>query len=302
MNTTHHLGSERSHPASRNLDGMNALDIVSLMNDLDATIASRVREALPQIAKAVDLAVGRLAVGGRLFYVGAGTSGRLGVLDASECPPTFGVSPETIQGVIAGGSKALQLSSEGAEDDAQAAAQDLARRDLSQNDVVLALAASGRTPYCIGALRYAAAKGAGTIALSCNRNALMSAEAQVAIEVDTGAEVLTGSTRLRAGTAQKMVLNMISTAVMVRLGRVYRNYMVDMRPANGKLRERAARMLTDLTGADDETVRHALEEADWHVKTALIMIRAGVDCEKARMALDQAGGFAAKALRLLHAE
>lgn len=285
------LSTEQTNEHSEHLDQMSALEIVTVMNGEDQTVALAVQTALPEIAKAVDLITDRLAAGGRLFYVGAGTSGRLGVLDASECPPTFGTDPNLVQGLIAGGDTAVSNAVEGAEDDFDAGAEDLRGVELTDLDVVVAIAASGRTPYAQGALSYAKSIGAATVALSCNRPAEMSKLADVAIEIAVGPEVLMGSTRLKSGTAQKMVLNMLSTAAMVRLGKVYKNLMIDVVPTNVKLVDRACRILMTATGVEYDVAAKALTEANNRAKVAMVMIKTGLSATEAEARLDAVNGF-----------
>ncbi|MEV2224584.1 N-acetylmuramic acid 6-phosphate etherase [Nocardia vinacea] len=284
------LTTEASNPRTSALDSMPIDELLRTMNAEDVGVASAVAQAIPEIARAVELIVAARRRGGRLIYVGAGTSGRLGVLDAVECPPTFGTDPGEVLGIIAGGPDAFLRAVEGAEDDPALAVADLASVALTGDDVVVALAASGRTPYAVGALQYGRSVGAATIAISCNRNAEVSAHADVGIEIDTGPEVLTGSTRLKAGTAQKMVCNMLSTAAMVRAGKVYGNLMVDVKPTNAKLVDRARRIVAEATGADPATAAALLDAADGHVKTAIVMRLAGVDASAARALLHDADG------------
>ncbi|MFI6362554.1 N-acetylmuramic acid 6-phosphate etherase [Nocardia sp. NPDC050630] len=284
------LTTEASNPRTTTLDSMPIDELLRTMNAEDAGVASVVAQAIPQIAQAVELIVAARRRGGRLIYLGAGTSGRLGVLDAAECPPTFGTAPGEVLGIIAGGPQALLRAVEGAEDDPVLAAADLSAIALTSDDVVVGLAASGRTPYVIGALRYGRSIGAATVAISCNRNAQASNCADVGIELDTGPEVLTGSTRLKAGTAQKMVCNMLSTAAMVRSGKVYRNLMVDVQPTNAKLVDRARRIVAEATGTDSATAAALLDAADGQVKTAIVMRLAGVDVSAARALLCDADG------------
>ncbi|SDE49067.1 N-acetylmuramic acid 6-phosphate etherase [Paenibacillus sp. UNCCL117] len=285
------LASEQVNRRSSDLDQMTTETILLTMNDEDQKVAGAVRAAIPQITAAVELIVGRFRRGGRLIYVGAGTSGRLAVIDALECPPTFGTPEGQVAFALAGGPAAMLLAEEGAEDDAARGAEDLRSLELGADDCIAAVSASGRTPYCIGALQYARSAGAATIAVSCNANAAMSGLADAAIEVLTGPEVLAGSTRLKAGTAQKIVLNMLSTASMVRTGRVYGNQMVDMQPSNGKLRQRAVQMTADIAGASEEQAKQALEAAGWSIKRAIVCLMAGVDPGEAERKLAAAGGF-----------
>ncbi|HHW10253.1 MAG TPA: N-acetylmuramic acid 6-phosphate etherase [Firmicutes bacterium] len=273
------------------LDMMSIPEILEAINSEDRLVPAAVAREIPQIARAVEMIVPRLRRGGRLFYVGAGTSGRLGVLDASECPPTFGVDWQLVQGLIAGGEEALRYSIEGAEDDEAAGASDLEERQCGAEDVVMAISASGRTPYCLGALRYAATVGAGRIALVCNQSTPMHQLAEVTIAPLVGPEVLSGSTRMKAGTAQKLVLNMISTTTMIKLGKVYSNLMVDMVPSNSKLTDRAARIVMAATGCDRKAVEAALAGAGGETKTAIVMLLAGCTPEEARRRLAASGGF-----------
>ncbi|MBF6130364.1 N-acetylmuramic acid 6-phosphate etherase [Nocardia brasiliensis] len=291
MNEISALTTEEANPHTAALDAMPVEDMLRVMNAEDAGVATAVAQALPQIARAVHRIVAAREQGGRLVYVGAGTSGRLGLLDAVECPPTFGTDPGEVLGIMAGGAQAFTRAIEGAEDDPERGRQDMAAITLTARDVVVALAASGRTPYAIGALQYARSVGAATVAVSCNRHAELSAHADIGIEIETGPEVLTGSTRLKAGTAQKMVCNMLSTATMVRSGKVYGNLMVDVRPTNAKLIDRACRIVADATGADLATAAALLDDAGGHPKTAIVMRLAGVDADAARSLLAGAGGF-----------
>jgi N-acetylmuramic acid 6-phosphate etherase len=261
--------TEQENPRSKDLSSQSTAEIVALMNDEDATVAAAVRCVLGDVLKAVEETVARLTQGGRLFYTGTGTSGRLGVLDASECPPTFGVSPELVQGVIAGGYDACYRAVEASEDDAGAGAADLKARGFNSGDVLVGIAASGRTPYTVGAVKFAREIGAFTIGLTCVPDSPITQAAELSIVPVVGPEVLTGSSRLKAGTAQKMVLNMISTATMVRLGYVSGNHMSNLQPKNIKLRERAVRIVMAETGVDQETATSALEQSGWNVQRAL---------------------------------
>lgn len=291
------LATEQVNSDNQDLDLWTPFEIVSRMNAENIQIIEAIQSQLPQIAEAVELVVDHLSAGGRLFYVGAGTSGRLGVLDASECPPTFGVPPTLVQGVIAGGRSALVNSSEGAEDDPKQGAQDLQRRKVRAHDVVVGIAASGRTPYVAGALRQARKAGAATVALI---NALPSPLADLAgivIAPVTGPEIVSGSTRLKAGTAQKVVLNMLTTAAFVRLGKVYRNLMVDVQASNIKLKARAVRILCQATGMDEARAKRLLPRVNWEVKTAIVMQLAGVNAAEARRRLKEAKGFVREAIR-----
>ena len=261
--------TEQENPRSKDLSSQSTAEIVALMNDEDATVAAAVKRVLGDVVAAVDEIVARLSKGGRLFYTGTGTSGRLGVLDASECPPTFGVSPELVQGVIAGGYDACYRAVEASEDDAEAGAVDLQARGFGAGDVLVGIAASGRTPYTVGAVKFARGVGAFTVGLTCVPGSPITEAAELSIVPVVGPEVLTGSSRLKAGTAQKMVLNMISTATMVRLGYVSGNRMSNLQPRNVKLRERAVRIVMAETGVDEETAKSTLEGSNWIVKSAL---------------------------------
>ncbi len=285
------LTTEQPDKNYENLDTSTSLEIATMMNQADKAVPEAVAKSLPQIAKAIDLITERLKKGGRLFYTGAGTSGRLGILDAAECPPTFGTDPEFVQAIIAGGDKALYKAVEGAEDSFELGEEELKEHGLQSQDVVVGIAASGRTPYVIGALTYARASGAATISLACNAEAKISSIADVAIEVITGSEVLMGSTRLKAGTAQKLVLNMLSTGSMVKLGKIYRNLMVDLTASNEKLVERSKRIITFATGVSYDEAAQALMEANGHVKTAIVMIKRKVDALSAQNLLEQSEGF-----------
>ncbi|CAM3421457.1 N-acetylmuramic acid 6-phosphate etherase [Tsukamurella hominis] len=289
--------TESRNSRTMELDEFTVEQLLTAMNDEDRLVPDAVRRVLPEVERAVELAVTALRSGGRLIYQGAGTSGRLGVLDAAECPPTFGVPPGVVIGVLAGGDAAMFRSEEGAEDSAERGRDDLVALGVTPADVVIGIAASGRTPYVIGGLDHARAVGASTVALSCNPGAAVSAHAQVAIEVDNGPEVLTGSTRLKAGTSQKLILNMISTAAMVRTGKAYSNLMVDVAPSNVKLAGRVVRIIREATGADEAAARAASAAADGHAKTAIVMILADVDAPTARRRLADADGFVRVAIR-----
>lgn len=291
------LISETRNADTIDLDSLSTLEMVTKFNDQDATVAAAVRRTLPQVAQAVDAAAASLQEGGRLIYMGAGTSGRLGVLDASECPPTFGVPHGLVVGVIAGGPGALLKAVEGAEDDEQLGVSDLQALKLTPQDMVVGLAASGRTPYVIGALRFARQSGCRTAAISCNPNSPIAHEAAIAISPVVGPEALTGSTRLKSGTAQKLVLNMISTGAMVKIGKVYQNLMVDMQATNVKLVDRACRMVCQATGCEREEAERALRQTAYEVKTAILMVLSGVDATKAATLLAEHGGFLRAALQ-----
>jgi N-acetylmuramic acid 6-phosphate etherase len=266
------------------------------MNREDRKVALSVGQQIPSIARAVDAIVSSIRKGGRLIYVGAGSSGRLAVLDAAECPPTFGVSPNTVQALIAGGRKAVTGAVEGAEDSARNAVRDLRAKRLARNDIVVGIAASGTTPYVLSALAFARKRGATTVAITSNRKAPIARDAQIVIAVDAGPEIVTGSTRLKAGTSQKLVLNMLSTAAMVRLGHVYDNLMIDIAQTNEKLRQRALRILAEASGADASTAKHALRQSGHDLRKALVMLKNGVDAKSARARLAVAKGNLRQAL------
>ncbi len=279
------LGTEGRNPRSEELDAMTTIDLVTTMNDEDRRTAEAVREALPAIAAAVDAIAARMHKGGRLVYVGAGTSGRLGVLDAAECPPTFSADPQQVVGVIAGGDDAFLQAVEGAEDDVDRGAHDLVDIALGPRDVVVGIAASGRTPYVVGALLHARSVNALTVGLTMNPGSAVATAAEHAIEVDTGPEVLTGSTRLKAGTATKMVLNMLTTGAFVRLNKVYGNLMVDLQATNQKLRARSVRIVADACGCPGDEAEVLLEGADGEVKAAIVSKLKGVEPHVARTLL-----------------
>ena len=289
------LTTEARNPASEGLDRLSTFEMLRVINDADREVAGAVRAELASIAAAVDAVVARVERGGRLFYIGAGTSGRLGVLDASECPPTFGVSVEVVQGIMAGGDVALRTSVEGTEDDFSLGAADLKAAGFTLRDAVVGIAASGRTPYVLGAIDYAKSLGALTIGLSCVAGSALAEAAEIAISPVTGAEVLTGSTRLKAGTATKLVLNMLSTGVMVRTGYVYGNLMVNVQMTNAKLVDRASRIVAAITGLNRETAGRLLEEAG-SVKCAVVMSKCSLDRAGAEESLRVAGGDLRRAL------
>jgi len=289
--------TEAQNPRTTDIDTFSSLEIVTLINDEDAKVAAAVRRELPNIARAVDVIVERMKRGGRLFYFGAGTSGRLGVLDASEMPPTYSTPPEWVQGFIAGGDVALRRSIEGAEDDPQAGAQVVRGAQVNESDVVVGITASGGAPWVLGAVAKARRRGAATIALTCNPDSPLAQQSEVVIAPVVGPEVVAGSSRMKAGTAQKMVLNMLTTATMIRLGKVYGNLMVDVQPTNAKLRRRAVRILQQAAGADPQAAQAALEATGYQVKPALVMLLAGVDAVEARRRLSAADGFVRRAVR-----
>lgn len=294
------LISETRNARTMALDGVSTREMVELLNQEDARVAPAVAAVLDDVAKAVDAAAAALQAGGRIIYMGAGTSGRLGVLDASECPPTFGVPHGLVVGLIAGGPGALLKAVEGAEDSLQLGEDDLKALHLTPADLVVGIAASGRTPYVIGGLRFANASGCTTVAVSCNPASPIASEAAIAISPLVGPEALTGSTRLKSGTAQKMVLNMISTGAMVKFGKVYQNLMVDMKATNIKLVDRACRMLMEATGIEREQAEQVLQQTDHDVKPAILMVLTGLDAPRARARLDQHHGFLRAALDAAH--
>ena len=290
------LVTESRNPRTMDLDALGTEEILRRINAEDKTVPLAVEKEIPYIARAVELVVEAFKRGGRLFYVGAGTSGRLGVLDASECPPTYGTDPELVQGLIAGGYAALVRAQEGAEDSREDGAQDLAERGVTANDVVCGIAASRRTPYVVGAVEYARKIGAKTLYVTCTPREEMNIDVDVAICPVVGPEVVMGSTRMKAGTATKLVLNMITTASMVRLGKVYENMMVDLQMNSRKLEERSKRTVMIVTGVDYDTASEVLLKAGGHVKTALVMLLADVDADTARKALAEADGRVREAI------
>lgn len=292
------MTTETRNPRTMQLDQMSELEIVTVMNEEDARVPLAIAKCLPQIAQAVAWAVEAFEQGGRLFYMGAGTSGRLGVLDAAECPPTFGVPQGMVVGLIAGGEKAFIVAVEGAEDSRELAVQDLQSHHLTAKDFVVGIAASGRTPYVLGGLDYARSVGCHTAAIACNPGSAVGKAADLAIEVNCGPEVLTGSTRLKSGTAQKLILNMISTASMVRIGKAYQNLMVDVMQTNEKLHTRAENIVMDATGVERSVARHAIDEAKGSVKTAITMLLADCDAAEAARRLEASHGHVREAIRL----
>lgn len=290
------LVSETRNSETMDLDALSTIELVTRFNQQDTLVALAVKETLPDVARAVDAAAAALKAGGRIIYMGAGTSGRLGVLDASECPPTFGVPHGLVIGLIAGGPGALLKAVEGAEDNPQLGEDDLRALTLAPRDLVVGLAASGRTPYVIGGLKYARTIGCTTVAISCNPGSPIAQEADIAISPVVGPEALTGSTRLKSGTAQKLVLNMISTGAMVKFGKVYQNLMVDMKASNIKLVDRACRMVVEATGVTLEQARSVLEQTGYDVKPAILMVLTGLGVDAARARLDAHQGFLRAAL------
>lgn len=292
------LTTETINEATKNIDQLDALGIVTLINQEDKKVADAVEKELPNIAKAVDAIAERFEAGGRIIYCGAGTSGRMGTLDAVELTPTYSVPPERAFGILAGGDTAMYCAVEGAEDSKELAVEDLKKASLTDKDCVIGIAASGRTPYTLSALEYANETGALSISITCNKDSAMAAAAQISIAPVVGPEVISGSTRMKSGTAQKMIANMISTGVMVRLGKVYQNYMVCVQPTNEKLIVRSCRMISQITGADTQKARQALEDAGMNVPQAIVMLQAGCPVEKAKEVLSQARGRVRDAIAL----
>ena len=292
------LPTEQILTSASNLDQLSSLEIVRLMNSEDATVATGVRRALPQIARAIDVVADGLRQGGRLIYVGAGTSGRLGALDASEIPPTFNTSPRTVQYIMAGGPRALGASTEASEDNTSLAVQEMKRRKPAKHDIILGIATSGRTPFTIAAVEYARRRGAHTIALTCNRNSPLERAADFAIVTEVGPEVLAGSSRMKAGTAHKMVLNMISTGAMTRLGYVYGNLMVNVWTKNEKLVQRATRIVEQATATDHASAARALKDSGNRTPIAVVMLAAGVTRSKATAALKESKGHVREAIAI----
>jgi N-acetylmuramic acid 6-phosphate etherase len=293
------LSTEQILPAATDLDRMSSLEIVRLINREDSTVAAAVERALPEIAGAIDVVVASLRQGGRLIYVGAGTSGRLGALDASEIPPTFNTDPRTVQYIMAGGPDALAASTEASEDDTAPAVKEMKKRKPGKRDVVIGIASSGRTPFTIAAVEYARSRGSRTIALTCNRNSPLERAADFAIVTEVGPEVLAGSSRMKAGTAHKMVLNMISTGAMTRLGYVYGNLMVNVWTKNEKLVQRAVRIIEQATGADHDSASNALEASGNRTPFAVVMLAAGVSASQASAALKKSRGHVRQAIELV---
>lgn len=292
------LTTEKRNPETMNLDEMKPGEIITIMNREDRKAVDAVEHVLPQVEKVISCTVASLKSGGRIIYIGAGTSGRLGVLDAVECPPTFGVSDQVVIGVIAGGPGAFLKAVEGAEDDREAGAVDLKNLKIDDRDTVIGLTASGRTPYVIGALVYAETMNCRTASISCNLNAEVSKFAEIAIEVETGPEILSGSTRLKAGTAEKLILNMISTVSMIETGKVYKNLMVDVQQTNEKLMVRAENIVMQAVDCEREEAKSALAESGGEAKTAILKLLLGVDVEAAREMLEQSGGKIKSAMQM----
>ena len=297
LQTLSTLITEQRNPNSMNVDSLSALEIVQLMNQEDKQVPLAIEKCLPQIAQAVECIVAAFQQGGRLVYIGAGTSGRLGVLDASECPPTFGVSPEMVKGIIAGGERALRHPIEGAEDSKAQAVVDLQTIHFSSKDVLVGIAASGRTPYVIGALEYAKSLGSVTVSIASNPNSAMANIVDIAIDTVVGPEVLTGSSRLKSGTAQKLVLNMLTTASMILMGKCYQNLMVDVQASNEKLKARAIRIVMQATDCDKALAEETLKQADQNAKLAIMMILSGLDRAQAEALLEKHHGKLQLALK-----
>ncbi|EEH96652.1 MULTISPECIES: N-acetylmuramic acid 6-phosphate etherase [Clostridium] len=291
------LTTESRNQNTIDIDKVSTLEMVRKINNEDKKVAEAVEAELPKIAEAIDGIVKGMHKGGRLIYIGAGTSGRLGVLDASECPPTYGVSEELVQGIIAGGKEAIFRAKEGAEDSKELAVEDLKFKSLNENDTVVGLAASGRTPYVIGGLNYANEIGALTVAVTCNSDSEVSKAAKISIAPVVGPEVVTGSTRLKSGTAQKLVLNMLSTGVMIKLGKVYGNLMVDVRATNAKLVERAKKIVCEATGVQREEAEKILEETNFDVKLSIFMLLSKLNKDEAKTILENNNGYIAEALK-----
>lgn len=290
------LATESRNPNTMNIDRVSTLEMITMINEEDKKVAFAVEKAKEDIARAVDLIAERMQRGGRLIYVGAGTSGRLGILDASECPPTYGVDSELVQGLIAGGYTAIFKAVEGAEDDAELGKRELMEKNLNESDIVCGIAASGRTPYVIGAMKYAREVGAAVLCITMNPESEMAKYADIPISVVVGPEVIMGSTRMKAGTAQKMILNMLSTGAMIKLGKVYGNLMVDVQPSNEKLVARARRIVKLATEAEDNLIEKVLDETGYNVKLSILMIKTGLPKEEAKKLLEKNRGYIAKAL------
>lgn len=295
------LTTEMRNEQSKNIDNMTTKEVLTVINNEDFKVAEAVQKVLPEVEETIDAVVHALKNGGKLFYVGAGTSGRIGVLDAVECPPTFSTPPNLVQGVMAGGMEAIEVAVEGAEDSEQLGKDDLKERGLTELDIVIGIAASGRTPYVIGALKYAQSIGATTASLVSNENALISKFADIKMEVITGPEVLTGSTRMKAASAHKSILNMITTTSMIKIGKVYENLMVDLKISNHKLLERAISIVSTITHTSKEEAKQVLEETNNEVKPAIVMLLANVSLEKANKSIEKANGYVREAVELLEA-
>jgi len=291
------LTTEMNNPATSSIDEYSTRDMLMLMNDEDQRVPLSVRQEIDDIANAVDVIVKSLRNGGRMFYVGAGSSGRLGVLDASECPPTYGTDPSLVQGYIAGGDIALRTAVEGSEDDSESGAQLIREKGVGENDVVVGITASGSTPYVLGAIRQARENGAATVGVVTNKNSRLSEVCDICIAPLVGPEVISGSTRLKSGTAQKLVLNMLTTGAMIKLGKVYNNLMVDLKASNAKLYDRSIRIVKQVTGVSNAQAEEALKLSGLHVKTAILMLETGTDAEEATKLLDSNEGRLKAAIR-----
>ena len=291
------LVTENRNINTMDIDKISTVEMLEKINNEDKNVPLAVKKEIPQIAELIEKAVERMRKGGRIIYIGAGTSGRLGVLDASECPPTYGVEPELVQGVIAGGEESMFKAKEGAEDSEELAVLDLKERNLNKNDIVIGIAASGRTPYVIGALKFAKENGALTASISCNKNSPIAKEADIEIAPVVGAEIVTGSTRMKSGTAQKLVLNMISTGVMIKLGKVYENLMVDVKATNAKLVERSKKIVMEATGVSREEAENKLNDTGFDVKLSIFIILSGLNKSEAKEILEKNNGYIAKALQ-----
>ncbi|WP_211750318.1 N-acetylmuramic acid 6-phosphate etherase [Paenibacillus sp. Marseille-Q4541] len=292
----HRLITEQPNPRTEHIDQMSSLEIMKLINEEDQGIAGVIETLLPEIAKVADQIVESFASGGRLFYIGAGTSGRIGILDASECPPTYGTDPSLVQGLIAGGFEAVRTPVEGAEDSEELGRSEISSHQIGPLDVLIGIAASGRTPYVLGAMKAARASGAYVVGLCNNPDSAMIPHADTMIEAVIGPEVIMGSTRMKSGSSQKLILNMLTTAAMVRSGKVYRNLMVDLNPSNEKLVIRAKRIIHLATGAAEEEIDTAYNESGGHVKTAIVMLMTSTNAEEARELLSRSGGFVRQAI------
>lgn len=291
-----HLSTENPNPKSANIDLCSTTEILQIINEEDTQVPLAVQKAIPQIAIAVDEIAKRLKQGGHLYYFGAGTSGRLGVLDASECPPTYGTDPELVQAYIAGGDSALRTPAEGCEDDAEQGAREADEHEIGEKDVVVGITASGRAPYVVGVVDRAKERGAYTVGVVTNANSILSEHVDVCIAAEVGNEVVTGSTRMKSGTAQKLILNMLSTATMIKIGKVYSNQMVDLRATNEKLRERAVRIFCNVTKADEQTAKEYLKLSGEDTKLAIMMYCSGMDKDQAADLIKKHDGFLRKAL------
>lgn len=285
------VATEKINKDTVNIDVSSSFDIVKMINNEDLKVAQKINEKLEYISKAVDIISDNFLNGGRLFYFGAGTSGRLGVLDASECPPTFNTDNEMVQGIIAGGDKALRFAIEGAEDSVKLAQEDFNKLNINKNDTIVSISASGNANYVMEILKLAKEKQCKTIALTCNQNAKMNKFADIVICIETGAEAITGSTRMKAGTAQKMILNMLTTASMVKIGKVYKNLMIDVKPTNIKLKDRASRIVSEITGCEKETAINTLQENGYNLKEAVLQIKYNIPFEQAKQILKENNGI-----------